>query len=45
MNPQRFTVVEMQHNRTEFEYIHNGTKGISTAFEIKEKAELCLKIP
>ena len=45
MNPQHFTVVEMQHNRAEFEYIHNGTRGISTAFEIKEKAELCLKIP
>ena len=40
MNPQHFTVVEMQHNRAEFEYIHDGALGISTAFEIKEKAEI-----
>ena len=45
MNPQHFTVVEMQHNRAEFEYLHNGAAGISTAFEIKEKAEIKLNIP
>ena len=45
MNPQHFTVVEMQHNRAEFEYIHDGALGISTAFEIKEKAEIKLNIP
>ncbi len=45
MDPQRFSVVEMQHNRAEFEYIHNGKPRISTAFEIKEKAEISLKIP
>lgn len=45
MNPQHFNVVEMQHNRAEYEYIHNGIAGISTAFEIKEKAEIKLNIP
>ena len=45
MNPQHFNVVEMQHNRAEYEYIHNGVGGISTAFEIKEKAEIKLNIP
>lgn len=45
MNPQHFTVVEMHHNRAEYEYIHNGTPRISTAFEIKEKAEIKLNIP
>ncbi len=35
----------MQHNRAEYEYIHNGTPRISTAFEIKEKAEIKLNIP
>ena len=45
MNPQHFSVVEMQHNRAEYEYIHNGTPRISTAFEIKERAEIVLKIP
>ena len=45
MKPQHFAVVEMQHNRAEYEYIHNGKAGISTAFEIKEKAEIKLSIP
>lgn len=45
MNPQHFWVVEMQNNRAEYEYIHNGTAGISTAFRINEKAEISLKIP
>ena len=45
MDPQHFMVVEMQHNRAEFEYIHNGIAGISTAFEIKENAEIRLNIP
>ena len=35
----------MQHNRAEYKYIHNGKVGISTAFEIKEKAEILLNIP
>ena len=45
MNPQHFMVVEMQNNRAEYEYIHNGTSRISTAFEIKETAEIKLSIP
>ena len=45
MNPQHFSVVEMQHNRAEYKYIHGGTEGISTAFEINEKAEICLNVP
>ena len=45
MNPQHFSVVEMQHNRAEYEYIHNGAPGISTAFKIKEKAQIKLNIP
>ena len=45
MNPQHFSVVEMQYNRAEYSYIHNGAVGISTAFEIKEKAQIELKIP
>ncbi len=45
MNSQHFTVVEMSNNRAEYEYIHNGKCGISTAFEIKEKAEIKLNIP
>ena len=35
----------MQHNRAEYEYIHNGKASISTAFEINEKAEIHLSIP
>lgn len=45
MNPQHFSVVEMQHNRAEYRYIHNGAAAISTAFDIKEKAQIELKIP
>ena len=45
MNPQHFWSVGMQNNRAEYEYIHDTRIGISTAFEIKEKAEICLKIP
>ena len=45
MDPQHFSVVEMNHNRAEYEYIHNGKQSISTAFEIKEKAEIKLDIP
>ena len=45
MDPQHFMVVEMQNNRAEFEYTHNGIAGISTAFEIKESAEIKLNIP
>ena len=29
----------------EYSYIHSGKAGISTAFEIREKAEIILKIP
>lgn len=45
MNPNHFSVVEMQHNRAEYSYVHNGAKRISTAFEINEKAQIELKIP
>lgn len=45
MNPQHFSVVEMQHNRAEYAYIHNGKEGISTAFEIKDNAQIKLNIP
>lgn len=45
MISQHFWTVETPHNRAEYEYIHNGKSGISTAFEIKEKAEIYIKIP
>ena len=45
MKPHHFSVVEMQNNRAEYSYIHNGKAGISTAFQIKEKAEIKLNIP
>ena len=45
MVPQHFWSVETPQNRAEYEYIHNGKSGISTAFEIKETAEICIKIP
>ncbi len=45
MNPQHFSVVEMFNNRAEYEYIHNGKAGISTAFDIKETAEIRLNVP
>lgn len=45
MKPHHFTVVEMQNNRAEYEYIHDGKGGISTAFKLTEKAEIKLNIP
>lgn len=38
-------MVETLDNRAEYKYIHNGREGISTAFEINEKAELRLFTP
>ncbi len=35
----------MHNNRAEYEYIHEGKGGISTAFNINEKAEIKLSIP
>ena len=35
----------MANNRAEYSYIHNGKEGISTAFNIDEKAEILLQIP
>lgn len=45
MKPHHFSVVEMANNRAEYAYIHNGKEGISTAFNINEKAEILLHIP
>ncbi len=45
MNPNQYMAVEIQSFRVEYEYIHNGKAGISTAFKIKDNAEICLKIP
>ena len=45
MDLNHFSVVEMQNNRAEYEYLHNGKGGISTAFQITEKAEILLNIP
>ena len=45
MNPQHFAAVETGHNRAEYQYLHSGTPRISTAFDVKEKAEILLKIP
>ena len=35
----------MQHNRAEYSFIHNGSKRISTAFDIKETAQIEVMIP
>lgn len=35
----------MQNNRAEYEYIHDGKGGISTAFKLTENAEIKLNIP
>ena len=45
MNLHQFMAVGVQSCRGEYEYIHNGKARTSTAFEIKEKAEIFLKIP
>ena len=45
MNPHRFMTVEIANNRAEYQYIHSGTPQISTAFDLKEKAELIFNIP
>lgn len=45
MNPQYFMSVEVQVEPIEYSYIHNGEAGISTAFEIKNKSEILLRIP
>ena len=45
MNSQHFAAVETGNNRAEYRYIHSGTPRISTAFDLKEKAEILLSIP
>ena len=45
MKPNHFSVVEMQNNRAEYSYIHNGKASISTAFKITDKTEIKLNIP
>ena len=45
MDFKHFLVVEMQNNRCEYEYIHDGKGGISTAFHINKKAEIKINIP
>lgn len=45
MDFNHFLVVEMQSNRCEYEYIHDGKGGISTAFHINKKAEIKLNVP
>ena len=45
MNPNHFSVVEMQNNRAEYSYIHGGKAGISTAFNINNEAQIKLCIP
>ncbi len=45
MNPQHFAAVEIGNNRAEYQYLHSGTPRISTAFDVKEKAEIILNIP
>ena len=45
MNPQQLMAVGVHNNRAEYSYIHNGKPCISTAFEIKEKAEIRINVP
>lgn len=45
MNSKHLLAVEMHRTPLEYSYIHSGKAGISTAFQICEKAELCLKVP
>ena len=45
MNSQHFAAVETSNNRAEYRYVHSGTPRISTAFDLKEKAEILLSIP
>lgn len=45
MNSQHFAAVETGNNRAEYRYVHSGTPHLSTAFDLKEKAEILLNIP
>ena len=45
MNPFQHLTVGARTNRGEYQYIHNGNARISTAFEIKESAEIRLLVP
>ena len=45
MNSQHFMAVETGNNRAEYQYIHSGAPRSSTAFDLKEKAEILLNIP
>lgn len=45
MNSFQYMALEMPDNRATYSYIHNGSSGISTAFEIKQTAEIKLLIP
>jgi glycosidase len=45
VNSNHLLAVEIQQCSLEYSYIHDGKAGISTAFEICEKSEICLKVP
>jgi hypothetical protein len=45
VNPQYLSAVGVNNNRAEYQYIHNGTPRILTAFEIKEKVEISIIVP
>jgi hypothetical protein len=45
VNSQHFAAVETGNNRAEYRYVHSGTPHLSTAFDLKEKAEILLNIP
>jgi hypothetical protein len=45
VNPYNFLAKEMRSFNAGYEYIHNGGKRISTAFEIEEKSDIIIKVP
>ena len=45
MNLQQILSIETQSFASKYSYIHSGKDCCSTAFEIKEKAEILLQIP
>lgn len=44
MNPHQIMAVEVQGSPSWYEYVHVGGRSTSTAFEIKEKAEIKIRI-
>ena len=45
MNSHEIFAVGVGNNRAEYRYIHSGTPRTSTAFDLKEKADILLNIP